>query len=242
MGNRSAEIAEAVTRAIVDKRLWPGSKLSEQSLADLFAVSRAVVRQAIIRLANDGLVELQRNKGASVIRPGYRDAVEIYDALTILEQGVAAQLAGRIGPRGWAELREHVQCQHAAVEAKDDARADALGWGFHAELVKLSRNSVVRELHTQLLRRTALLRTLVDSRFDYCGLLHDHSELIDLLEAGNVAEAQALIERHHRAVVSGFILDEDSAPAFSVQEALAPYAAASVEPRREAAPKEAEQR
>jgi DNA-binding GntR family transcriptional regulator len=89
--------------------------------------------------------------------------------------------------------------------------------------VRLSRNNVVQEMHAQLIRRTALLRTLVSSRFDYCGLLHDHLMLIDLLENNKVSEAQALIDQHHRNVVRGFVLDEDSKPTMSIQEALEPY-------------------
>lgn len=223
MGNRPDEIAKIFTRAIVNKRLWPGAKLGEQTLADIFGVSRAVVRQAIIRLADDGLVTIERNRGAFVSRPNYREAVEIYDAITMLEQGVAAQLAGRMDVSGWSALRRHVEAQRKAVEDNNEQLADELGSGFHEVLVKLSRNRVVQELHAKLIRRTALLRTLVDSRFDYCGLLHDHGVLVDLLEAGNVAEAQKLIDVHHQSVVRGYILDESIEPAMTVREALEPY-------------------
>ena len=220
MGNRSDEIARLVTRAIIGKRLWPGSKLSEQTLADVFDVSRAVVRQAIIRLSDDGLVVIERNRGAFVSRPSYREAVEIYDALTMLEQGVAAQLSGRLDAHGWSELRHHVALQHKAVENKNEELADQLGSGFHEVLVKMSRNSVVQEMHAKLIRRTALLRMLISSRFDYCGLLNDHSKLVDLLEDGQVTAAQELIDEHHRNVVRGYILDEKLEPKMNVREAL----------------------
>lgn len=223
MGSRSDEISRIVTRAIISKRLLPGCKLSEQMLADTFNVSRAVVRQALIRLSEDGLVTMERNRGAFVSKPSYREAVEIYDALTILEQGVAAQLSGRLNAREWSELRRHVEQQHKAVEDKNDALADALGSGFHEALVRLSRNTVVQQMHAQLIRRTSLLRSLVSSRFDYCGLLHDHSELIDLLEEGKVAEAQELISVHHSNVVKGYLVDDSSQPVLDAREALAPY-------------------
>ena len=223
MANRAEEIAATVTRAIVTRRLWPGSKLSEQTLADIFGVSRAVVRQAIIHLADGGLVAIQQNRGAFVSRPSYREAIEIYDALTIIEQGVAAQLAGRLSPQECAELRRHVNMQHKAVEEGNDALSDQLGSGFHEVLVRLARNSVVQEIHEQLIKRTSLLRTLVDNRFDYCGLLHDHTELIDHLEQGSVEKAQALIDRHHRNVVRGFVLDQNLEPKMTPQEALEPY-------------------
>ena len=223
MATRSEEISEIVTRAILDRRLWPGCKLSEQSLANLFGTSRAVVRQAIIRLTDDGLVTIERNRGAFISRPSYREAVEIYDALTILEQGVAEQLSGRLGPHEWSGLRKHIEMQHKAVELKDDALSDQLGCGFHEVFVAPLRNSVVQSIHAQLVRRTALLRTLVDSRFDYRGLLHDHSVLVDLLEADDIEQAKKLIDTHHRNVVRGFILDETIKPEMNAQDALAPY-------------------
>ncbi|WP_136661565.1 GntR family transcriptional regulator [Nitratireductor sp. XY-223] len=223
MGNRSDEISKVITRAIINRRLTPGCKLSEQALADVFNVSRAVVRQALIRLADDGLVTVERHRGAFVSRPSHREAMEIYDALTMLEQGVAAQLSGRLDQRGWSELRHHVELQHKAVEEGNDELADQLGSHFHVILVKLSRNTVVQEMHAQLIRRTALLRSLVDSRFDYCGLLHDHSEIIDLLEAGRVAKAQELIDTHHRNVVKGYLMGENTEQSMSVHEALEPY-------------------
>ncbi|NVO58555.1 GntR family transcriptional regulator [Rhodobacteraceae bacterium B1Z28] len=223
MGNRSDEISKIVTRAIISKDLLPGCKLSEQTLADLFDVSRAVVRQALIRLSDDGLVTMERNKGAFVSRPSFREAVEIYDALTMLEQGVAAQLSGRLDARGWSELRQHVERQNKAVEDKNDELADQLGSGFHEVLVRLSRNTVVQQMHAQLIRRTALLRSLVSSRFDYCGLLHDHEVLVDLLEEGKVTEAQKLIATHHNDVVKGYLMDDTSQLEINAREALERY-------------------
>ena len=225
MGTRSDAIFEVVTRAIIDRRLQPGCKLSEQVLADIFSTSRAVVRQALIRLSDDNLVTMERNKGAHVSRPTMRDAIEIYDALTFLEQGVASQLSGRIGQDGWDKLRQHVRDQEAATENKDDKLADELGSGFHELLVQLSGNKVVQELHSQLIRRTALLRSRVSSRFDYCGLLHDHSALIDLLQDGKVEEARELIDLHHRNVVKGYLMDDKVQPDMVAREALAPYVA-----------------
>jgi DNA-binding GntR family transcriptional regulator len=223
MGNRPDEIFKAATRAIIGKRLWPGSKLSEQTLVDIFNVSHAVLRQAIIRLADDGLVTMERNRGAFVSRLNYREAMEIYYALTMLEQGVIGQLVGRMDARGWGEFRRHIEAQYNAVDDKNYALLDALWSGFHEVLVKLSGNRVVKEIHAQLIRRTALMRALVCSRFGYCGLLRDHDALVDLLEAGKVTEAQQLIDTYHRIVVRGYILDENIEPVMTPREALEPY-------------------
>lgn len=223
MSNRSQAIADVLTRAIIDHRLVPGCKLGERELSEIFRVSRIVIRQALIRLADHGLAQIERNRGAFVARPSMQEAIEIYDALTLVEQGVAAQLSDRLGPAGWAELRQHVERQRQAVAAGNDALADVLGQEFHTVFVRLSRNKVMQEIHAQLARRTTLLRSLITADFDYCNLLDDHARLIDLLEKGRLKKALELIDTHHRAVVRGYIMDRQVFPELTPREALAPY-------------------
>lgn len=223
MSNRSQAIADILTRAIIDHRLVPGCKLGERELSEIFGVSRIVIRQALIRLADHGLAQIERNRGAFVARPSMQEAIEIYDALTLVEQGVAAQLSDRLGPAGWAELRQHVERQRHAVAAGNDALADVLGQEFHTLFVRLSRNKVMQDIHAQLARRTTLLRALITADFDYCNLLEDHARLIDLLEKGRLKKALELIDTHHRAVVRGYIMDRQVFPELTPREALHPY-------------------
>ncbi|MGN6468070.1 MAG: GntR family transcriptional regulator [Rhizobiaceae bacterium] len=223
MTSRSQAIADILTRAIIDHRLVPGCKLGERELAEIFDVSRIVVRQALIRLADDGLASIERNRGAFVAKPSLQEALEIYDALTLVEQGVAAQLSDRLGPAGWAELRQHVERQRQAVAAGNNGLADVLGQEFHTVFVRLSRNKVMQEIHAQLVRRTTLLRSLITADFDYCNLLDDHARVVDLLEKKRLKQAMELIDNHHRSVVRGYIMDRDVFPEMTPREALAPY-------------------
>lgn len=223
MSSRSQAIADILTRAILDRRLVPGCKLGERELSEIFNVSRIVIRQALIRVADDGLAQIERNRGAFVARPSMQDAMEIYDALTLVEQGVAAQLMDRLGPAGWAELRQHVERQRQAVASGNHALADVLGAEFHTVFVRLSRNKVMQEMHAQLVRRTTLLRALITADFDYCNLLDDHARLIELLEKGRLKQAMDMIDAHHRQVVRGYIMDRQVFPELTPREALEPY-------------------
>lgn len=225
MSSRSQAIADVLTRAIIDHRLVPGCKLGERELSEIFDVSRIVIRQALIRLADHGLAQIERNRGAFVARPSLQEALEIYDALTLVEQGIAAQLSDRLGPGGWAELRRHVERQRQAVDMGNHGLADELGQEFHTLLVRLSRNRVMQEIHNQLVRRTTLLRSLITADFDYCTLLHDHSRLVDLLEKGRLKQAMDLIDTHNRAVVRGYIMDRQVFAEMTPAKALAPYLA-----------------
>jgi DNA-binding GntR family transcriptional regulator len=225
MSGRSHSITEILTRAIIDHRLVPGCKLGERELSEIFGVSRIVIRQALIRLADQGLATIERNRGAFVARPSLQEAMEIYEALTVVEQGVASQLSERLGSTGWAELRQHVERQRNAVANGNDGLADQLGQDYHTLLVRLGRNKVLQEMHAQLHRRATLLRSLVAADFCYCDLLDDHARLIDLLEKGRIRQALVLIDTHNRAVARGYIMDRDVFPELSPQVALAPYLA-----------------
>ena len=62
-------IVESITAAIVERRLMPGTKLAEQKIADIFEVSRTIVRQALNQLSRDHLVALEPARGATVASP-----------------------------------------------------------------------------------------------------------------------------------------------------------------------------
>jgi DNA-binding GntR family transcriptional regulator len=225
MSSRSRVIADVLTKAILEHRLVPGAKLGERELSEVFEVSRIVVRQALIRLADDGLVSIVRNRGAFVAKPSMQEAYELYDALTLIEQGVAAQLAERMGPRDWPALRRQVEQTRQAMDSGNHALADTLGPDFHTQLIRASRNKVVQDIHAQIVRRTMLLRSLYFNHFDYCRLLDDHSKLLDLLEKKRVKQAMDLLDAHYRSVVRGFVMDDSVFPETSPLEALAPYLA-----------------
>lgn len=225
MANKSEKIAGILKEVILSQRLVPGAKLGERELSELFDTSRIVIRQALIRLANDGLVTIQRNKGANVKKYTLQEAIEIYDALTLVEQGVAAQLAGRIDDAGWQQLRRHIDMQVEAVQRGDTKLSDELGAGFHSLLVSLTNNHLVQEIHAQLVERTHLLRSLHQSRFDYCNLLEEHSKIVDLLQRGRIKQVMELIDHHHHHVVRGYMMDFSGHPELSLQEALSPFLA-----------------
>ncbi|MEO1027334.1 MAG: GntR family transcriptional regulator, partial [Pseudomonadota bacterium] len=70
MTDKASAIVSAVTQAILDHNLVPGTKLGERELAEIFGSSRVIVRQALVELSDGGLVSLQRNRGAFVaVRP-----------------------------------------------------------------------------------------------------------------------------------------------------------------------------
>ena len=127
MSGRSEQIAATICEAILAHRLVPGAKLGERELAEIFEVSRVVIRQALIRLSEDGLVTVERNRGAFVAKPSLAEAVEVFETLTIVEQGVIAQLGNRPRTSLLTELRGNVERQKTALASGNEQLAGEFG-------------------------------------------------------------------------------------------------------------------
>lgn len=223
MENKASRIVVAITKAILDHRLLPGTKLGERAISDFFGSSRVIVRQALIELADGGLVNLQRNRGAFVASPSLRESLEIYEALTMVEQATAESLIERGASARMGELRQLNERQRKAIDDGNKELADDLGRNFHSLLVRLGRNRIVEDFHIRLTRQAALLSSLYSSEPDTCGFAADHEQIMDLIERGEVAAVKRSIQTHNNLVARSFHYDEVRTQTLSVQEALAPY-------------------
>ena len=102
-------IIEAITTAIVERRLMPGTKLAEQKIADIFKVSRTIVRQALHQLSRDKLVTLEQARGARVAQPSVEEALQVFEVRHMLESAMIKRAASELTPAHIAELRAHLR-------------------------------------------------------------------------------------------------------------------------------------
>ena len=105
-GGRAEAIYRRIFDAVVDQRLPPGAKLTEEQLGALFAVSRTIVRSALQALAHDHIVTIERHRGAFVSAPTVADAQDIFHSRRLLESGIALEVARMITPEDVARLRQ----------------------------------------------------------------------------------------------------------------------------------------
>lgn len=228
MSGRSEQIAATICEAILAHRLVPGAKLGERELADIFNVSRIVIRQALIRLAEDGLVTVERNRGAFVAKPSLAEAIEVFETLTMVEQGVIAQLGARPRHSLLTELRANIERQKTALGQDNERLAGEFGLEFHDLLVSLTRNRVAIELHAQLKRRARLLESLYRCDFDHCQLCDEHEHLVVLIDRRQWSKAQQLLDEHYRLVARGYRIEDENLPAQPLHLAFAEVAAKPV--------------
>ena len=190
---------EQIRRRILDNLWPPGHRALEQEVALALGMSRTPVREALMRLQNEGLVEVIPRHGVRVLPVSPNDMSEIYQILTALEC-MAAELLARRKPKA-KELEPLV----AATQAMDKAlKADDLdAWAaaderFHAHLVELAGN---RQLQATVLNywdraHRARMFTL-RLRPKPVNSTKEHMQMVERLRAGDSVGA-ADVTRAHR--------------------------------------------
>jgi DNA-binding GntR family transcriptional regulator len=190
---------EQIRRRILDNLWPPGHRALEQEVALALGMSRTPVREALVRLQSEGLVEVVPRHGMRVLPVSPTDMREIYEILTALEC-MAAELLARRRPSD-AELQPLVDATRAmdralAVDDLDAwARADEQ---FHAQLLDLAGNRRLQatvmnhwdRAHRARMFSLRLRPKPVDST-------REHMALVDRLRAGD-ADGAVAVNRAHR--------------------------------------------
>ena len=128
-GCRPDQIADRIVDAIPAGRLAPGQRLGEQALADLFGVSRTLVREAMARLSARGMVEVNARRGWFVAQPSLDEAREAFGARMALETGMLHGLVGTWPEASLQRLRSHVADELAAIAGGNAAERFGC-WGI----------------------------------------------------------------------------------------------------------------
>ena len=192
-------IRDAIRDAIVDRRLMPGTKLTETDVGALFQVSRTLVRGALQALAHEGLVTVERNRGAFVANPSPEEARQIFATRRIIEPGILAEAACHITPAHIRQLRELLLDEGRLMNERGQSarRAEIKASGdFHLHIAAMTRNTVLQRFMDELIARSSLVISLYgQSTVSSCGH-NEHSDIVDAIEAGQIDRAGRLMVHH----------------------------------------------
>ncbi len=200
-------IVEAITTAIIERRLVPGTKLAEQKIADIFKVSRTIVRQALNRLSRDKLVTLEPARGARVAEPSIEEARQVFEVRHMLESALARRLAATITPEQVAKLRAHLADEQASVNRIDVSGRTRLLADFHVVLARMLGNETLADLLGDLLSRCSLIALMYQSAHSAEHSFEEHVAIVDALEKHDARTAQRLMEEHLLNVERNLKLD-----------------------------------
>ena len=190
-------VYEAIYAAVIDHRLAPGSRLREEELAETFAVSRTLVRQALHKLAQDGVIVLRPNRGAQVPEPTRRDGEHVFDARRVVECEVARRLVGKLSAAQMAELKQLVEAEARATKSQNKQEAIRLSGEFHLKLAQMSGNPIFVRLLEELLPTTSLLMALYKAPGEPMCVAHSHRTLLQAIAKGGTGAAAGTEMKRH---------------------------------------------
>src|SRR5438874_8667074 len=183
--------------AIVSGQLHPNERLVEAAIAERIGAGRTAVRAALVRLDQEGLVELERNRGARVRHISDGEALEIEEVRAVLEGMLARRAASRIGADGLQALRQVMTKMRERVEAGDSIGYSELNATFHQAIWSAADHAtasqLVGSLKTQGIRfqyQTALRPGRADRS------LHEHEAIFAALKAHDGDAAEAAMREH----------------------------------------------
>lgn len=191
---------ETLTRVIRDGIYPAGQRLVEAQLTRELGVSRSSLREALRRLASDGLIELEPHRGAIVKRMERDDVIDILivrESLEGLAAGLAAQRMHDAAARGTAQrMLDAVRAVPGDAEAFDYVEDNL---GFHRGVVKLSGNKVLGQQIEQLQLpniRARFFGNLPAAHWQRS--LADHEGILEAILDGDAAFAEQLMRTHVR--------------------------------------------
>jgi DNA-binding GntR family transcriptional regulator len=189
------QIAQQVVESILAQKLAPGERLGEQELADLFGVSRTLVREALMQLQARGFVEVRPRRGWYVVEPTVEDARDAFSARRIIESGILAD-AGRPLQAVTPRLRAHIAEEQQAIDGADAATRAFLLADFHVCLAESMGHRSLSDILRDLTARTTLAASLYQSRHEASQSCAEHESIVEALEAGDTALARERLLAH----------------------------------------------
>lgn len=200
-------VFERLLAAIFEHRLPPGTKLGEEQLAAIFGVSRARIRRVLPRLAHEGVVTLEPNRGAFVARPTIADALEVFEARRLIEPGIVVRLLKQPGRKAIvAKLKQHVAAERRARADGDTRATIRLSGEFHILLAEMAGNARLARTIRELSTITCLIIALYDKpSVPHC-LSDEHSEIVAAIVDGDAARTSRLMIAHLDHVQHGLDL------------------------------------
>jgi DNA-binding GntR family transcriptional regulator len=201
----SDRVTERVRIAIQTGVYRPGTKLVERTIAGQLGVSHIPVREALARLADEGLVERIPRRGARVAELTPVGLAEICSLRIVLEQFVVRRAQERLTPAAEERLRSIAERMLVAADIGSVDALVHLDQEFHGLLWELSDHSLLNEVAAQVRGRVAAFLRAATLSLPAAELREhakSHIALVDAIAGGNPARAQAEMERHIQIAAS----------------------------------------
>ncbi|WP_327128713.1 GntR family transcriptional regulator [Streptomyces sp. NBC_01727] len=192
---------------IVSGELVPGQRLVESEIARRVGTSQTPPREAIKRLAYEGLVVSQPHRGTRVARISERQAQDVRDIRVMFEEYVARRIAGRLDAEHTRLLTDDVTQLRRAVNKGDIAAFRSADMSFHRHVCEAARNDALIRLWRMIESSLWDLHVLGDPRYvgGWGALAEHHAELLDVLRSGDPDVAGPMFAAHAAGEVDRYL-------------------------------------
>lgn len=215
-------VHEALSQALFEGRLAPGSKLPEHRLAVIFNVSRERIRKVLHRLVAERRLDGVPQRGTFVPNPSPDEIRTVYRAHRVFEAGVLIQLANELNGMIMARIDAHLREEREAASRADRAASIRLSGAFHMLLVDSLDNAELSRFLRELLARSALMVSAFEpARHSLCAV-DEHAAIAEALRSNDVERAVALSGEHFAHIEHRLAQGIVERSELSIEDALAP--------------------
>ena len=192
-------IVERIRSQIIEGDLELGEFLSENALADTYGVSKTPVREALLQLKQEGLVDIHSKRGTYVFRLRPADFEAVCELRTILEAAAMDLASSRAHAKLVADLTEVVGKMETALASEDLAAYRRLDAAFHAALFRHAGNHLLEASYQPIAFKVQAIRTRlsVGGRHNETSM-EEHRAILHTIRERRIAEARELIVAHVR--------------------------------------------
>lgn len=204
-GNAVAHVYETLRAEILSLRLAPGEDIDDAALVQRLGLSRTPIREALARLAGDGLVVQSPNRGVQVAPVNLMDLPRFAEALSLLQRAVMRTAALRRTAKDLMRIEAALEAFEAAAGDQDPLELTLLNRAFHVAIGEASHNRYLAEGYARLLDEGTRMLSVPfgydpepgdSARAHTAKVVADHREMIEVLRAAEVDRAEALAAAH----------------------------------------------
>lgn len=197
------DVCAHIRDSVLERRLAPGTKLTEESLCAIFGVGRTTIRRAFLLLKRDNIVELHRNRGAMIASPSPEEAQQVFESRRLVEKALLEQSIGKINAASLETLEVHLKEEQGALASGNIARWIRLTGEFHMHLARQAGNEIMSAFLEQLVFQTSLIVALYgpsNSGSNCNG--DDHRNIVDALKSKDLDSATGQLMHHLQEIES----------------------------------------
>lgn len=203
-GNGVQKVYDKLRQSILELSLAPGSPLDEMKLSEEFKLSRTPIREAMVRLAAEGLLTTLPNRNTIVAPIDFINLPVYFEAMTLMYRVTTRSAAVHRRPEHLVRIRALEDAYADAVDRKDALAMIATNRDFHVAVAEAGGNIYFTQLFSRLLDEGRRVLRLYYQSFDDILPRHfvdEHSSMVAAIEAGDADKADALAAAHAAQIV-----------------------------------------